>query len=53
MTSPAMSTGSTITDYATLKAAFEGKTFDVVISYYDGTSQTTKTIQTGVSFTFA
>ena len=53
MTSPAMSTGSTITDYASLKAAFEGKTFDVIISYYDGTSQTTKTIQTGVSFTFA
>ena len=53
MTSPAMSTGSTITDYASLKAAFEGKTFDVVISYYDGTSQTTKTIQAGVSFTFA
>lgn len=53
MTSPAMSTGSTINDYASLKAAFEGKTFDVVISYYDGTSQTTKTIQTGVSFTFA
>ncbi len=53
MTNPTMSTGSTITDYASLKAAFEGKTFDVVISYYDGTSQTTKTIQTGVSFTFA
>ena len=53
MTSPAMSTGSTVTDYASLKAAFEGKTFDVVISYYDGTTQTTKTIQTGVSFTFA
>lgn len=53
MTNPAMSTGSAINDYASLKAAFEGKTFDVVISYYDGTSQTTKTIQTGVSFTFA
>lgn len=53
MTNPAMSTGSTISDYNSLKAAFEGKTFDVVISYYDGTSQTTKTIQTGVSFTFA
>lgn len=53
MTNPAMSTGSTISDYNSLKAAFEGKTFDVVISYYDGISQTTKTIQTGVSFTFA
>ncbi|MBQ6920952.1 MAG: hypothetical protein IJQ72_03520 [Bacilli bacterium] len=53
MTSPAMSTGSTISDYATLKAAFEGKTFEVVISYYDGTTQAEKSIQTGVSFTFA
>ena len=53
LTHPAMSTGSAISDYASLKAAFEGKTFTVIISYYDGTSQTTKTIQTGVSFTFA
>ena len=53
MINPSMSTGSTINDYASLKAAFEGKTFTVVISYYDGTTTTTKTIQTGVSFTFA
>ena len=53
MINPAVSTGSTINDYASLKAAFEGKTFIVIIKYYDGTENKSKTIQTGVSFTFA
>lgn len=53
MINPAVSTGSTITDYASLKAAFEGKTFTVIIKYYNGTENKSKTIQTGVSFTFA
>lgn len=53
MINPAVSTGSTITDYASLKAAFEGKTFTVIIKYYNGTENISKTIQTGVSFTFA
>lgn len=53
MINPAASTGSTITDYASLKAAFEGKTFTVIIKYYNGTENISKTIQTGVSFTFA
>lgn len=53
MINPSVSTGSTITDYASLKAAFEGKTFIVIIKYYNGTEYISKTIQTGVSFTFA
>ena len=53
MINPTTSTGSTINDYASLKAAFEGKTFIVIIKYYNGTEYISKTIQTGVSFTFA
>lgn len=53
MINPAVSTGSTINDYASLKTAFEGKTFIVIIKYYDGTDNISKTIQTGVSFAFA
>ena len=53
MTNPSSSTGSTISDYSSLKAAFEGKTFTVIILYNDGTSTQTKTIATGVTFTFA
>lgn len=53
MINPTTSTGSTITDYASLKDAFEGKTFIVIIKYYSGTEYQSKTIQTGVSFTFA
>lgn len=53
MTSPIASTGSAINDYASLKAAFEGKTFIVIIKYYNGTEYKSEQIQTGVSFTFA
>ncbi len=53
MTSPVASTGDyTISDFASLAEVMANKSFTIRIEYIDGTNSQTKTIQTGVSFTF-